>query len=163
VGWHGDPVSPALFLDVALYPALRLLPVRMDSPEARALIVTITLQESELKARRQHGGGPARSYLQFERAGIRGVLTHRTSAVEAVRICKAVDVDATVDAVYRAIEFHDPLAVCFARLLLWTLPDFLPQRTEAQAGWDQYLAAWRPGKPHRQTWDRYFRQAWNLV
>ena len=156
-------MSPALFLDVALAPALRLLPARMDSPEARAMLVSIALQESQLKARRQHGEGPARSYLQFERTGIRGVLTHHTTSVEAGRICVLVDVEATVPAVYRAIEFHDPLAVCFARLLLWTLPDFLPGRADAQMAWEQYIRAWNPGRPRRETWDANFRQAWNLV
>ena len=50
----------------AINPALRLLPHEMVSDEARQLMLTIGLQESGFETREQYGGGPARSYWQFE-------------------------------------------------------------------------------------------------
>lgn len=155
-------MTPGLFLDLALAPALRLLPSRMDTPEARALIVAIALQESKLLARRQFGG-PARSYLQFELSGIRGVLTHRATSALAAGICEAVDVAATAASVYVAIEYHDVLACVFGRLLLWTLPAPMPGRDNNEEAWQQYLAAWRPGKPRSADWSANFARAWALV
>lgn len=37
-----------------------------------------------------------------------------------------------------------------------------PAQSAGQAidGWTQYLATWRPGKPHPQTWTEHFTAAW---
>ena len=51
----------------------------------------------------------------------------------------------------------------FARLLLWTVPAALPTRQNPDESWRHYLEAWRPGKPHRQTWDGFYAEAWLLV
>jgi hypothetical protein len=134
----------------------------MDVPAARALLVAISLQESQLQARRQTDG-PARSYFQFEPAGIAGVLQHHSSALHAAQICLALDVQASVSAVYRAIEFQDTLACVFARLLLWTLPDQLPTRDDVNGAWRQYLAAWRPGKPRAEDWPENYERAWTAL
>jgi hypothetical protein len=158
-------MTPELFLTQALSPALRLLPTKMDSPAGRAMIVAICLQESRLKYRAQIGG-PARGYAQFERGGgVVGVLTHAASKPHIQSVLAALDYDAQSDAAacYIAIEHNDILAAAFARLLLWTLPDPLPARDAPGSGWSQYLKAWRPGKPHRETWDEFYSQAWELV
>lgn len=153
-------MTPALFVEIALSPALRLLPAQMDSPAARAMMITIALQESRLLHRRQIGG-PARGYAQFEMGGgVRGVLTHRASAEHAKRVCAALDYQPTPDVVYAAIEHNDILACVFSRLLLWTLPGALPARSEHDKAWSAYIAAWRPGKPHRSTWNTFYDQAW---
>lgn len=49
--------------------ALLLLPAKMTSPQAELMLLAIGLQESELKHRRQHGNGPARSLWQAEQGG----------------------------------------------------------------------------------------------
>lgn len=156
-------MSPELFIHLGLDPALALLPKEMDSVRARAFVIAICLQESKLEHRRQGGGGPARSYAQFERAGILGVLTHEQSQAHASAICALLDVKPLVSNIYTAIEFNDVLAAAFTRLLIWTLPQALPRRDEHQAAWTQYLEAWRPGKPRPQSWSEYYAQAWDLV
>lgn len=156
-------MNPHLFVRTGLDPALSLLPTEMDSVRARAFVVAICLQESELKHRRQGGGGPARSYAQFEKAGILGVLTHDASRSYAAAVCDALDIKPLVNAVYAAIEFNDVLAAAFARLLIWTLPDDLPRRGQRDPSWRQYVAAWRPGKPRPDDWPANFAKAWEIV
>ena len=158
-------MTPRLLVDNAVLPALRLLPVEMGSPAAMAMMVAIGLQESELSARRQKGGGPARGYWQFEQGGgVRGVLHHPASKPHIRTVLAALDYD-TVDehVCYAAIEHNDILAATFARLLLWTLPQAMPPIEAPQVGWQAYIQAWRPGKPHRDTWDQYFDEAWGIV
>ena len=55
------------------------------------------------------------------------------------------------------IADNDVLAAVAARLLLWTDPQPAPK--SAQEGWDCYARVWRPGKPHRETWDGYYAAA----
>jgi len=155
-------VTPAYFSEIALLPALRLLPARMDTPAARAMCLAIALQESRLTQRRQIGG-LARSFFQCEQGGaVHGVLTHPQSKpyIRTVLADLDYDPDAQENACWIAIEHNDILAAAFARLLLWTLPDKLPRRDEPAVGWAQYVAAWRPGKPRRDTWDVFYAEAW---
>ena len=65
----------------------------------------------------------------------------------------------TAPSVYSRLELDDVLAAAFARLLLWTDPARLPRTGDADAAWALYLRTWRPGKPHRQTWDALHAQA----
>lgn len=139
-----------------------LLPPRMDSPEAKAMMIAIAMQESRWDHRRQIGG-PARGFWQFEFGGIKGVLNHRASQLMIFNVLERLDYDHAPDTSYTAIEHNDVLAFAYARLLLWTLPDRLPARGEVAEAWNQYIDAWRPGKPHRATWDAFFGQAWTLI
>lgn len=149
--------------DYVLPAAYALLPAPMASVEASALVLAIALQESRLTHRRQIGG-PARGFLQFERAGVRGVLRHAASRPAIVSVLRTLQYQPEdEDAAYLAIEHNDVLAVCFGRCLLWTLPGRLPGPDEAALGWNQYLDAWQPGKPHRETWDGCYRDAWTHV
>lgn len=141
--------------------ALSLLPAPMDSPAARALLLAIGLQESRFEYRLQKGGGPAHGYWQFERGGgVRGVLSHSATAGHARRVCAALHYEPRTGDVYRALADNDLLACCLARLLLWTLPGALPGPADAEEGWRQYTAAWRPGKPHPETWPAFHARAW---
>jgi hypothetical protein len=143
--------------------ALELLPGRMTSPEATAMLLSIGLQESKFQHRRQVGG-PAHGFWQFERmGGVAGVLEHPTTQPIITPICDMLLYPATSLACYTALEHHDVLATCFARLLLWTDARTLPAPHEAAKGWAIYLAQWRPGKPHRDTWNANFDQAWQIV
>lgn len=149
--------------DHVLPAAFALLPSRMRSPGAEAMMLAIGLQESRFLHRRQING-PARGFWQFEEGGgVRGVLAHHSSAVPARAACEALRYRADTAVVYDAITDNDTLAACFARLLLWTYPGALPARGEAGKGWTQYMACWRPGKPHRETWDSFFADAWDAL
>lgn len=144
--------------------AFSLLPPAMDAQAARALLLAIALQESRCCHRRQIGG-PARGLWQFERGGgVRGVLTHHASKAHAHDAMRALQYhDVSMDTAFAAIEHNDTLAAVFARLLLWTLPEGLPSATEPGEGWRCYVRAWRPGKPHPDSWDRFYAEAWSLA
>lgn len=164
-------MTPRRFVDLALTPGLALLPPALDTPAARALILAICLQESELKHRRQKPHGKARSYAQFEPTGITGVFKHRRSGELALQLCYDLDISPRTAAVHTAIEFSDLLCVGFARLLLWTLPQRLPRQDEHENGWLQYLSAWRPGAasdPERAAetyarWPGNYALAWATI
>jgi hypothetical protein len=143
----------------AITPALALLPVAMGSKAAVVSLLANGLQESRFTHRRQIGG-PARGFWQFEKGGgVRCVLRHTATAGHARVLCEARGVPATEDAVYAALEHDDVLAAGFARLLLWSDPRPLPALGEVAAAWDLYMRTWRPGKPHRRTWDALYAQA----
>ena len=156
-------MTPARLLTLAIDPALSLLPAEMQTPEARALLLAIALQESRISKRRQLGGGPARSYFQFEQTGIADLLTHHRSAPHLLALCAALDLPTSARALLRAIEWSDVLAVLCARLLLWTDPAILPNATDARRGWAIYTATWRPGRPRPETWHAYFDIGWTTV
>lgn len=156
-------MTPDLLLTNAINPALRLLPPIMTTPQAKVIMLAIALQESRCIYRRQVKG-PARGFWQFEQGGgVRGVLAHLSSLRHIKNVLEALDYPANTDAenCYVAIEHNDILAAVFARLLLWTLPSAIP--TTANAAWDTYVNAWRPGKPHPETWPVFFAQAQEVV
>ncbi|MHC9085354.1 hypothetical protein ACYX7E_09980 [Luteimonas sp. RIT-PG2_3] len=144
-------------------PGLSLLPAKMDSARARVMLIAIGLQESRMVHRRQIKG-PARGLWQFERGGgVQGVLSHRASRPYALTTCAERGVDPTALAVYNKLERDDVLACAFARLLLWTDPPSLPEIGKADDAWALYIRTWRPGKPHRSSWDDLYRQAVSAV
>lgn len=152
-----------------LYKAsLSLLPQRMDSVEAKAMLITTAMQESRWDERRQIGG-PARGFWQFEegtpetRGGVTGVLMHWASGPLIKSVLDRLDYDHRPKTSYIAIEHNDVLAFAYARCLLWTFPLKLPGREHINAAWEQYLETWRPGKPHRATWDAFYKRAWEIV
>lgn len=145
--------------------AFSLLPGRMDTPEAKAMLLAIGLQESDgFNARVQYGGGPAHGFWQFEKGGgVRGVLSSPTTAPLILPVLQTLRYRPNEAECYAAIVHNDVLAACFARLLLWNVPGRLAGPSEPQRGWDNYIAGWRPGKPHRATWDRFFAEGWRTV
>ncbi len=139
--------------------ALAMLPKRMTSDQARIMLLAIGLQESRFEHRHQIGG-PAHGFWQFESGGgVRGVMAHANTRKHAAELCVARQVPFIRSFVFDALEFDDMLAAGMARLLLWSDPWPMPANDDPQAGWDLYLRTWRPGKPHRQTWDAFYRQA----
>jgi hypothetical protein len=149
--------------------AFALLPPTMRSDRATAMLLAIGLQESRFLHRRQFHNGPARGFWMFERGGgITGVLQHERSQRDADRIVRLLRYDLApsrlASTVHVAIEHNDILAACFARLLLWTVPGVLPgPNDDPQIAWEQYLEGWRPGAPHRETWDNIYAEAWARV
>lgn len=142
--------------------AMALLPPKFNTAEARAQVMAHGLQESRFEHRSQIGG-PAEGFWQFESGGgWKGVLTHpasKTLALNALQVM-AYGVPDLDD--FYAVENNDILACVFARLLLWTHPKRLPLRGEHDYAWSYYIDTWRPGKPHRATWNAFYDEAWRL-
>lgn len=155
----------------AIEPALALLPPKMTSAEAVVMLLAIGLQESRFKYRYQivHGNpyqkGPARSYWQMERGGgVVGVMTHHATNEYAHMLCGTCCVPFDSVLVHDRIETDDVLAAGFARLLLWADRRPLPALDAShEEAWDCYIRNWRPGKPHRGTWNEFHAQALGQV
>lgn len=161
--------------------AYSILPLKMNTLEATALMYTIGLQESRFDWRDQadplQREGPALGPWQFEKGGgVKGVLLHPASkahlwhALDELKYKKRVDqihpTDVKAQELYlwTALEHNDILAAVMARLLLYTDPKALPSEVLGPtAGWLTYTRNWRPGKPHRETWDEFWRQGWLLA
>jgi hypothetical protein len=150
----------------AVREALALLPPAMDTIEAHVEMYAIGLQESRFEHRRQLVGnpprptGPAKGFWQFERGGgCRGVVEHDASRYWMSSVCKARGVAFSATAIWNALEKDDVLAAAAARLLLFTDPKKLPEVGKADEAWNCYKRTWRPGKPHRQTWDALYANA----
>jgi len=143
-------------------PGLKLLSADLDTPEARAMLVAIGLQESEFKHRKQVGG-PARGFWQFERSGVAGVLSHQSTSKMIAAACELIRLPPYTDLCYGIIAYHDAFACCLARSLLYTYPAPLPREGDIQEAWNQYLATWRPGKPRPGTFAGNYENAWKLI
>lgn len=141
--------------------ALALLPPKMDSQEAWAMLYAVALQETRLDARRQIAG-PARGFWQFEHSGIVVVLNHPVSGPLIRKVLDRLDYDYIPFTSLAAIADNDVLAFAYARCLLWTIPEPLPKQNETYLGWAQYLEAWNPGVRRIETWPAFFTQAWKL-
>ena len=150
---------------------LSLLPKKMDTTAARAMLYAIAFQESNFIDRKQildteePGSirfGPARSFWQFEPVGIRGVLYHHSTKELAAKVAKDLQLNNEAF-IMEAIGWCDALASAYARLNLWKLPDPLPGRWQEDKGWDQYLRAWAPGKPNLAKWPASFKQGWKTA
>lgn len=138
-----------------------LLPEPMQSPAAMGMLYAIGMQESRFLHRRQIRG-TARGFWQFEKAGIAAVLHHPATAIIIRRILVRLRYGVSVEESHAAIQHNDTLACCYARLLLWPIPEPLPGPDEPEEGWRQYLAAWNPGRPKPETWNGYFKEALRL-
>lgn len=159
-------MTPQELLTTAIIPALTFLD--LDSPQARHQLLAIALQESGLKHRRQvtdsgKEDGPAVSFWQFEKGGgCKGVLTHPATKNRMQVACLERGLRSiTPAALWDAMKTDDVLGAIAARLLLYTLPMPLPKASVD--GWDQYIAAWRPGKPHPETWNDHWNTAGKVV
>lgn len=131
---------------------------------ARVLLTAIAGQESNWAARVQSGNGPAHGFWQFERVGgVVGVLSNKASTQLAHNACDAAGIECGggSPAVWEllATEKGDHLATAFARLLLWTDANPLPDVHRINGAWDYYVRNWRPGKPSRARWAGVYPQA----
>lgn len=153
---------------VAVDQALKLLPYKMDTPEARVMLFAIGLQESGFQERRQivmrdgrpQPVGPAKGYWQFERrGGCYGVVSHFASRYWMADVCAARNCAFTSAALWDAIENDDVLAAAAARLLLFTDQARLPALGDEKGAWQTYTRVWRPGKPHPAAWPKRYAEA----
>lgn len=126
------------------------------------MLVAIALQESGCSARRQVRG-TARGFWQFEANGLAGVRRHQKTSQPFEGALNALVYSPTMhtDTLLAALEHNDVLACVCARLLLFTLPQPLPGRDDVSPAWQQYLEAWRPGKPRPGEWLENFAVAWD--
>ena len=155
-------MTPHLYNTLVIDPAMHLLGSKYDSPEARAMLIAIALQESRLLHRRQIQG-PARGFHQFETGGVQGVMTHRAIAQDATLVAKTLVYAPLIPVIHAAMEHNDLLDCAFARLLLYADPRPLPKAAQHDLAWTIYIFGWRPGKPHRQTWDDFYDEAWTVI
>ena len=164
-------MTPEFLVAAAIKPALWCLGGFMepavDTPMVTRFMTAIAIQESGLTARRQMGGGPARSFWQFEPGGVNGVLSHPRTRVQASRLCEILcyrltgDEPANVVSIMTAIEHCDVLAAGFSRLNLWASSYNIPISEEE--GWRAYFGIWRPGKPDRERWVGSWAQGQRVV
>lgn len=151
-------MTPKLLLTSAIGPALAYLRDLgiADTLGARRLMVAIALQESGLAHRRQVSGdgtesGPAVSWWQCEQTGAgHWLLLHKTAGPMLRKACADFNVPATDAGIWNAIRYNDVLAAIVARLNFFVLPAAVPD--DVEWGWKQYLVAWNPGKPRKETW-----------
>jgi len=149
--------------------AYNLLPPALVSDRATAMLLAIGLQESAFVHRRQVKG-PARGFWQFELEGVRVLMRNSRTHMLAQTVIDALcyheadrgPAQETV-AVHIALAHNDTLACCLARLTLWTVLRPLPGPDEVDDAWQQYLEAWRPGRPDRARWDPHYAEAWRRV
>lgn len=144
--------------DTIISSGLSLLPKKFDTREARAMLLSIGLQESRFIHTSQIRG-PAKGYYQFERGGgYAGVLRHPATKDLAVQIL--ANKGLSIKDGFTELSNDHALSTAFARLLLYTHPSKLPDLWSTdEVSWDYYVDVWRPGKPHRQTWDNFRDQA----
>jgi len=154
----------------AINPALKLLPIAMDSPAARVQLLATGLQESSFTTRRQAGNGPARSLWQFEQGsqtnggGIWGVYLHDSSRYWLKQLCDARSCPFVPASIYSSIETDDVLAAGLARLLIFADRGPLPALGDANAAWDLYAKrTWLPGKPRPADWPGNYVRALRFV
>lgn len=155
--------ATGLYVTQHVYPVMLSLLPTMGEPAALALMTAIALQESRFTARRQYGNGPARGFWQFEMGGVEQVLEHPAARPHAEGLLRVLGYPRDERTIHLALEHNDVLAACFARLLLRPDPRALPAADRPTDGWLQYLACWRPGKPHAATWAQCFSDGWKAV
>ena len=150
-------MTPIRLLQTAILPALNELATEgiPANVNAARLMLAIALQESSLSYRRQVVGsaevGPAVSFWQFEKGGgCVGVLSHPSTALKMKNICGAFNVYPDPASLWAAMQYQDIVAASAARLLIYSLPHSLPENEKD--GWEQYVSAWRPGKPRPADW-----------
>lgn len=140
-----------------------LISARFVSPEAKVILLSIGLQESEFKHRIQMGGGPAHSFWQEEPNGIRAVMRNEITKPYLQRVCNSLGVDFNLDDIYEEVTHNDILGCVIARLLLYADPHPLPKVGDSNGAWAYYLAIWRPGKPRPQDWPDNYKEAMGYI
>lgn len=162
-------MTPNDALSTAIVPALALLPGKMDTPQARVMLLSIGLQESHLTYRRQQPTGPARGLWQCEqgtqasRGGIWGLYLFPSTSAALADLCAARGISHDAVEIYSALEHDDILAAGCARLLLFTDPKPLPAVDDVAGSWALYQRVWRPGKPRPAEWGVNHYQAREAV
>jgi len=152
------PASPDEVLREVIVPALGLLPTKMDTPEARVLLLAILMQESGLAHRRQQPAGPAKGLAQFEPIAVLDVLA-RFQLMRSVCVQRGIRQPVDPQEVHAALEHDDVLAAALARVRLWLHPASLPAVGATDEAWQYYVECWKPGKPRPEKWPNNYARA----
>lgn len=149
---------------------MKLLPLAMDSILARGQLLKIGLQESRLIHRDQleKGGtntvlGPALGLWQFETGGVKALMNHPATKAHLRNICRQRNVPYDRMAIWKHLKVDDAFAAAVARLNLYWHPDRIPALLACETSWDYYTFCWRPGKPHRETWDEICQDVYTAL
>jgi hypothetical protein len=130
--------------------------------EREVLLVAIAIQESELKYRRQHRNGPARSLWQIEPTTALDCLVRCSVALE-VWESMGFKLDANAWSPFGsaciALQFSDVGACAIAAGILRITPGRLPEVGDQDGAFAYYLKAWRPGVPRKDDWPASYRAA----
>lgn len=166
-------MTPSTLLETIIDPALRLVETKYRTDEARALLIAIALQESEISERRQtlnagrwwlYPTSPGTGFWMFEAGGaVHGVLKHPVCSAFIGPVLKTLEYPSNRDIIHDALVHNDVLACLMARALLLSLPAPLPARGDHEEGWRQYIEAWQPGKPKPDKWPRNYAAAWRCM
>lgn len=167
-------MTPSVFFSQIVHPTLRFMSASPTisvprSPEGDVLVMTCAGQESRWTDRRQIGIGEyypqkvgARGFWQFESTwggpvAINDVMMKTGRQLSAM--CTYLNIPFDEHAIYEACAWNDTLACAMARLLLWADPAPLPKIGDKEGAWNYYVRNWRPGAPHRGTWDGLYDQS----
>jgi hypothetical protein len=145
-------------------PALSLLPTKMDTPEARVMLIAIGLQESGLTYRKQING-PARGFWQFEIVAVLDVMLRAQTTAVAASVLGARGMSSKTNQreAHEQLERDDVLSCALARLLLWLDVAPLPALGESTTAWEYYKRNWRPGRPRPEHWPNNYARALQCV
>lgn len=147
------PLTPNEFFIKIINPALLKLQSvttsQVATSSAKILLLAIALEESNLQHRQQIKG-PARSFWQFERIGIEGVVSRKTNK----EILSKLNYPTLTNTIYTQLLTNDQLGCILARLLLLSDPNPLPEPkySEITNAYNYYLKNWRPGKKSPASW-----------
>src|SRR5215813_9980112 len=144
-------------------PSLTWMGKPYDVLMARILLLAIGWQETQFRTRFQDGGGPARSFWQFEfghsaKGDAAGYAFCKSkSAAPFRKMANNLHMVVTDPKVVKAQlgAGNDRLACIMARWLLYQDPHPLPSlvsKTQDKEGWDYYVRNWGPGKPRPKDW-----------
>lgn len=152
----------ALLPNYIIPAALSICPLKMNTQEAKAFLYTIALQESKAQHRKQVKG-TAHGLWQFELIAVKDVMEQGRTRELAKDILEVLLYPRAMSAeeIYDKIVDNDILACCIARLNILLIPAPLPKKGESNLAWGQYLARWKPGRPHPETWDNYYNSVWD--
>ncbi len=167
-------MDPRIFFKTIVEPTLQWMDKSPavsipNRDSARVLVMATAGQESRWEDRRQNGithlypqTVGARSFWQFESTyggpvAINDVLVSTPRQIAAV--CASLNIPVDERSLYEACAWNDTLACAMARLLLWQDPAPLPAVGDKEAAWQYYVRNWKPGAPHRHTWDAIYDQS----
>lgn len=156
------PATPKTVLARVIVPALALLPLPMDVPEARVMLLSIGGQESGFRMRKQVGG-PAHGLWQCEQPTMHLLLDNPASAQFVRNLCVSRAVAPVASDMYWALLTDDIFAAAIARLILWCDPHPLPAFGDADDAWLCYQKNWGPGKPRPNDWPSNYSAAIAVV
>lgn len=153
-------MTPLECLRDLILPALEVTAVHLntkDKEEAAVLLLTIAIQESALRYRKQLGNGPARGLFQME-PGPQAMIQLVMGKNRELRSLLPTNDPSEMWALLE-YEPNDKYGVYIARAALQTDPKPLPRLGDEEEAWDCYLKHWRPGKPRKEKWGTSYEAA----